>query len=73
MKKQIMEYETPALVEHQMFMEGVLCISGGTNESETSDLDGLLKPAIGICSNCGARVMLVGGPCSQCGVTPAAP
>jgi len=48
-------------------------ISGGTNESGASDLDGLLKPAIGICSNCGARVMLVGGPCSQCGVTPAAP
>ena len=48
-------------------------ISGGTNESGASDLDGLLKPVIGICSNCGARVMLGGGPCSQCGVTPAAP
>lgn len=45
-------------------------ISGGTNESKGSDL---LKPQIGICSNCGARVMLSGGPCSQCGVTPAAP
>ena len=45
-------------------------ISGGTNESKGSDL---LKPQIGICSNCGARVMLGGGPCSQCGVMPIAP
>lgn len=37
MKKQIMEYETPALVEHQMFMEGLLCISGGTNENYGGD------------------------------------
>lgn len=48
-------------------------ISGGTNESEASDLNELLKPVIGICSNCGARVMLSGGPCSQCGVTPTTP
>ena len=48
-------------------------ISGGTNESEDSNL---LKPLIGICSNCGARVMLScvnRNPCSQCGVTPTAP
>lgn len=48
-------------------------ISGGTNESEASNPDGLFKPVIGICSNCGSRVMLGGGPCSRCGVTPAAP
>ena len=48
-------------------------ISGGTNESEDSNRDDLFKPVIVICSNCGARVMLGGGPCSQCGVMPIAP
>lgn len=48
-------------------------VSAGTDESEASDIGDLFKPVIGICSNCGARVMLGGGPCSQCGVTPVAP
>ena len=37
MKLSTKEYETPTLYEHQMFMEGILCISGGDNESYGGD------------------------------------
>ena len=37
MEQNRMEYLTPAISEHQMFMEGILCISGGENESYGGD------------------------------------
>ena len=37
MKLSAMEYETPAIFEHQMFNEGVLCISGAGNENYGGD------------------------------------
>ena len=46
-------------------------ISGGTKESEISYLTQMFDYESVICSNCGARVVLGGGPCSRCGVTPA--
>ena len=39
MKKQPMEYVAPTLSEHQMFMEGLLCISSGSNEGYGPDPD----------------------------------
>ena len=37
MKLKPMEYQTPAIYEHQMFVEGVLCISGGDSLGFDSD------------------------------------
>ena len=37
MKLSAMEYEAPAIFEHQMFNEGVLCISGAGNENYGGD------------------------------------
>ena len=30
-------YETPSTREHEMFIEGLLCVSGGDNESYGAD------------------------------------
>lgn len=34
-----MEYQTPTLYEHEMFVEGILCISGDMSESYGGDPD----------------------------------
>ena len=39
LKHSIKEYETPSILEHQMFNEGILCVSGADNENYGGDPD----------------------------------